>query len=397
MNKRCRFGIVILCLSVFFYSCKDKESNHNVEIKGTISGGNVKMLYLDAVALETMIPVLVDSVKPGSDGSFTLKAFAEESKVFNIRTDRQEMPVASVVNDSSVITLQIKPSADGNPYTGNYEVKGSRASQQIREFIHGFNNDVQQLFLLGQKTDSLYREKPSGDEVKQLTAAYRSQAEAIHSFILSSINKVSDPAAGLYMLIYYQQTADRRNIGLPGMDEAAVGTIIKDLSGKFPAHRTLADLRSKVEAYDAQMMAASWVGKEAPDFTLPDVNGFEVKLSSFRGKYVLVDFWASWCGPCREENPTVVKAYNNFKNKNFTVLGVSLDKPGQKDKWLKAIKDDGLTWTQVSDLKFWESPMVSLYRISGIPFNVLVDPQGKVIAEGLRGGNLENKLSQVLQ
>jgi peroxiredoxin len=142
--------------------------------------------------------------------------------------------------------------------------------------------------------------------------------------------------------------------------------------------------------------AKNLLGKQAPDFTLPDVNGKDVRLSSLRGKYVLVDFWASWCAPCREENPNVVRAFQEFKDKNFTVLGVSLDRPGQKDKWLKAIEDDGLAWTHVSDLKFWESSVVPLYHLEGIPYNVLLDPEGKVIAEGLRGRALVNKLNEVL-
>ena len=126
-----------------------------------------------------------------------------------------------------------------------------------------------------------------------------------------------------------------------------------------------------------------------------DVNGKTVKLSSFRGKYVLVDFWASWCGPCRNENPAVVGVYNRYKDKNFTILGVSLDK--DKADWLKAIKDDHLTWTHISDLQFWNSKAVELYRFEGIPYNVLLDPQGKVVAEGLRGEQLDQKLQQILQ
>ena len=147
---------------------------------------------------------------------------------------------------------------------------------------------------------------------------------------------------------------------------------------------------------EQKALAASWVGKVAPDFALPDVNGKEVRLSSFKGKYVLVDFWASWCRPCRAENPNVVSAYNQYKDKNFTVLGVSLDRPDGKADWVKAIKDDKLSWTHVSDLKFWESSVIPLYKFDGIPFNVLIDPEGKVIAEALRGPKLEAKLSEVL-
>ncbi|MCX8080105.1 MAG: AhpC/TSA family protein [Bacteroidia bacterium] len=137
------------------------------------------------------------------------------------------------------------------------------------------------------------------------------------------------------------------------------------------------------------------VGGVATDFTLPDPNGKQISLSSFRGKYVLVDFWASWCGPCRMENPYVVDAYNQFKDKNFTILGVSLD--NNRERWLDAIQKDGLTWTHVSDLKGWASDVARLYGINAIPQNFLIGPDGVIIAKNLRGHQLSEKLHEVIK
>lgn len=138
------------------------------------------------------------------------------------------------------------------------------------------------------------------------------------------------------------------------------------------------------------------IGMVAPDFTQNDVNDKPVKLSDFKGKYVLLDFWASWCKPCRMENPAVVAAYNTYKDKNFTVLSVSLDQPKGKDAWLNAIEKDGLTWTNVSDLKFWDNEVAKLYAVKSVPQNYLIGPDGKIVAINLRGEALHNKLKALL-
>lgn len=158
---------------------------------------------------------------------------------------------------------------------------------------------------------------------------------------------------------------------------------------EWPTYSYTKELNNQVEK-----LKVTAVGQIAPEISLANPNGQIVKLSSLRGKYVLIDFWAKWCGPCRRENPNVVKAYKRFKDKGFEVFGVSLDR--NKEDWVKAIAEDGLTWTHVSDLKYFESQAAKDYNINAIPFSILLDKSGKIIAKNLRGAALEKKLEEVI-
>jgi len=162
-----------------------------------------------------------------------------------------------------------------------------------------------------------------------------------------------------------------------------------------------ANVRSTKKGVDMrgfiQSLKAIGPGVMAPDFTQPDTSGKAVSLSSFRGKYVLLDFWASWCGPCRAENPNVVKLYNKYKTKNFTILSVSLDRSKDRKEWMNAIHHDHLAWTQVSDLKYWKNGAAELYGIEAIPQNFLIGPDGKIVAVNLFGEDLDKQLAQIFK
>ena len=212
-------------------------------------------------------------------------------------------------------------------------------------------------------------------------------------------NKVEKGIGAHEAAINKQFIRDNPNsfISLVALDGYAYGADYVDIA---PLYNGLSPAIQATEAGKAfakrlPKIKAVALGAAAPEFAETDTLGKMVNLSSFRGKYVLIDFWASWCGPCRAENPNLVKAFNHYKGQKFTIIGVSLDRPNGKDKWLPAIHKDGLSWTQVSDLKFWDSKVAGQYAVRGIPQNFLLDPDGKIIAKNLRGNDLEDKLEEL--
>ncbi|MDR0866787.1 MAG: TlpA family protein disulfide reductase [Candidatus Symbiothrix sp.] len=228
---------------------------------------------------------------------------------------------------------------------------------------------------------------PAQQNDEQFMANFRERYAKLldeHNQVISAfILKHSDSYVSLMALAQLAES---------GMEIKATERLYKNLS---------AELKKTELGNELGLQIASGVqtaiGSEAPDFTQNDPSGKPVSLSDFRGKYVLIDFWASWCGPCRNENPTVVRAYNQFKSKNFEILGVSLDNPNAKKAWTDAIKSDKLTWAQVSDLRGWKNKAAILYGVKSIPQNFLLDPNGIIIGKNLRGEALIQKLNEVLK
>ena len=384
--------VLVLAPVVFLFSCKEKSGDKKLVVSGVITNNPAKMIYLEEIPMTTMERVVVDSARLDKDGKYTVKTNTGEARVYNLRLDQNNYPLAALINDANKITVNAKFSKENLQFPESYEVTGSAASKEMKDYMTLFNNKLQLIIADGARYDTLAGNGASDSALQAIRDNVLRIADEVKSYTIETLKKSNNPALSMFILGYYQSTSNMQGAGLTGLTNEEVIQIVTDAAAKFPEHQGLIAIKSSLSASPQGL-----VGQQAPDFSLPDPNGKEISLSSFRGKYVLVDFWASWCGPCRAENPNVVNAYNKYKGKNFTILGVSLDQPGGKDAWMKAVMKDNLTWTQVSDLKHWSSAVVPLYRIEGIPYNVLVDPEGKVIAESLRGADLERKLEEVLK
>lgn len=270
--------------------------------------------------------------------------------------------------------------------------------------ITASGTDFSDVVISGSPTQADYEEfiyqiKPLGDFVNYYRAQMQmAQTEAARDSAVIALNttyniyqnsidrfitrRKSSPVAALLLAYTYDMD--------PNKDVALLEKRLNTLDASALQNRYANGVRTVIE--NGKIGA---VGTKALDFTQTDTSGKKITLSQFKGKYVLLDFWASWCRPCRMENPNVVAAYNQYKNKNFTILSVSLDQ--DKDNWLNAIKADHLTWTHVSDLQFWSNEAAKLYRVESIPQNYLIDPNGTIIAKNLRGDELEAKLREVLK
>jgi len=313
----------------------------------------------------------------GAPKSANIKVIHGELSEMNPVTRPQDDLLPFIIEDKTMLII-------GKDSVRNAAIKGSPANEDNKQITALLKPHYD-------KYQALNAEYQAQTEEKQRDSAYintlESRAKAIEQEIIAVKMNYVKANPGKYMaLMAFNSTLPET------FDAIEAEKIFNTLDEK----NRKSDLGLELQARIAKVKKTQ-DGAIAPDFVQNDVNGHPVKLSDFRGKWVLLDFWASWCGPCRRENPNLLKTYKTFRDRGFTVLGVSLDKPNDKDKWVAAIEKDGLIWTQVSDLKSWDNEAAKLYEVTAIPMNFLINPEGKIVGKYLRGEELDKKLQELIK
>ncbi|MEP6684148.1 MAG: AhpC/TSA family protein [Parafilimonas sp.] len=370
-------NVLYIVFVMLIASCKNETGSFTVN--GKIKRSTSDTVYLEELSYNSPDLKVIDSAKISSDGSYSLKGVSPQQNLFVVGFKNN--PAIILINDSKNMNIDFDLGGVSFP-----DIKGSDATQELYAFIKSYwgrdsllSSTYSQLVSLGKEANQ------DTIVLKNLEKQYTQQLSALGDLISGFINKSKNPAAICFVI-------DKAK-GAIAPEELV--SLVDNAAKRFPNHTGIASFKTALAQKPATSANTTYalLNQQAPDLTMAAPDGKNISISSFRGKYVLVDFWASWCNPCRQENPNVVAAYSKFKNKNFAILGVSLD--DDKAAWLKAIQDDHLTWAHMSDLQS-PSAAATTYQFDGIPFNVLIDPSGKIIASGLRGEDLEQKLAEVL-
>jgi peroxiredoxin len=373
----------LLCLTAFVYSCKD---NSQFTINGAIKNpGSLKLVYL--IEADSSQLKVVDSTTLSEDGKFQFKHVAPYANLYKLRIGGagggdQSAAANNVYDLIAKNGDDIDFETDSKDATHTYIIKGSDDSDKIKEF-----NKISNFY--GEKNSKLVA------EYQEKSQALGKQSDSLLKVYMPTFQKnVADYGAAVLKFVNDNKSSLAAFYGATSLDVykfepqlVAYADDIKDNFKDNPAVQSFVKQMNKIKPVS--------IGHKAPDFTTTGIDGKQVSLADYKGKYVMIDFWASWCAPCRQENPNVVKQYAAFHSKGFNILGVSLDK--DKAAWQKAINDDKLEWAHASDLNSFEGPTERLYNIEAIPSNFIIDPAGNIVAKNITGADLEAFLTKTFK
>jgi thiol-disulfide isomerase/thioredoxin len=383
-------SVSVLCL--LYTAC----NNSGFTVNGVIQNMPEQKVYLEKIGANNNDLGLLDSTTTNKDGSFKLASNLDEPTLVRLRFGMGKY----------IMLVQHKGktnvSADWNAME-DYIVTDNEASITLKGFLVQLREYLKDVNTMDYITKNVSKEKVDKDS---LLMAIKADLQKINSTFVGYTKQFVDTTK------YLPNAVFAVNILSSSTEGAFIKNFYDNLDKRYPTSQLAKDFKALITPkYDSIVKTTvpdNYAKKDdgtyvvtpgdapiATAFSAATPDGKVIELSSYKGKYVLVDFWASWCGPCRQENPNVLSAYRQYKDKNFDILGVSLD--DDKANWVKAIKDDGLVWTQISELKKWGSIIARDYKINSIPANFLINPEGKIIAKNLRGSELEAKLAQIFK